>query len=58
LEFLNSDGKTPRDLVNMYKSEEDKQRFLLILNREFSTSLPPASPAFRRKKFGGVNQNS
>eukprot|EP00347_Sterkiella_histriomuscorum_P006025 403354358 len=59
IEIQNADGKTPKDLALMYKSEEDKQRLLLILNRDFSTTQP-ISPSFRRKKFGGgyVNSNS
>ncbi|CDW82347.1 ankyrin repeat [Stylonychia lemnae] len=51
LDFVNTEGKTPKDMINMYKSEEDKQRLLLIINRDFALTQP-LSPALRKKKFG------
>lgn len=36
MDIMNADGKTPKDYVMMYKSEEDRNRLLMILNKEFS----------------------
>lgn len=35
LDIPNSDGKTPKDFALMYKNEEDRLRFLHVLNRSF-----------------------
>lgn len=44
LDIPNSDGKTPKDLAMMYKLEEDRVRFILILNRSFSHQSTINSP--------------
>ncbi len=59
IDIPNADGKTPKDLANMYKSEEDRQRFLLILNRESSlTQNIGSNPMSRKKNMPVKNSNT